>query len=64
MAPSNDVLEVQLIHAIEKLDALHNRVNDLEAKYDGHIRSVIISALAVAGFIILEPLKRVWEAFK
>jgi hypothetical protein len=64
MAPSNDVLEVQLSHAIEKLDALHSRVNGLEAKYDGHIRSVIIGALAVAGFIILEPLKRVWEAFK
>lgn len=54
--------KVRLDNLLDRLSKMENRIERLETTLSGYVRYVVLSAFAVAGAVMWEPVQRVLEA--
>lgn len=58
MAP-NDVTDLKIKHLTDEVAGLRKEIEEMRAKYDGHLTTAFWGIIGAAGLVLWEPVKRI-----
>ena len=64
MAVSVEVLAERIVNLSNKVEELSKELQEIKERDSKRMGTFVWGILGIAGFVLLEPLKRAYEAFK